>query len=107
MIYSVTYTITSALSAMAGDYAETGTIGEFNSLREAFDAVQETRTSQVAGVECIEADSWPISPTYPPRYITVNNGMEFITGDNESRSLHIPDNVTGSSACRIARLLEA
>jgi len=104
VLFSVTYEIVTPESAEDGDAAERGFVERHCSLRDAIDAVQSTRTSRVGGVECIECDSWP---TVDPRWITVYNGMEYETGAQESRSLHIPASVTASSARRIARLVGA
>ena len=103
-VFNVTYEIVTPESAENGDVDESGFIAENVSLRDAIALVSETRTSRVGGVECIECDSLPCDA---PRWITVMNGMEFETGAQESRSLHIPDGVTESTARRIARLMGA
>jgi hypothetical protein len=72
------------------------------SLREALDAVRETRTNEVDGVQCIQPSD---NIADQARWFTITNGMEFRTGARESRSLHVPDNVTAASRRRIARLL--
>jgi len=99
--FSVTYEIVTPESAEAGDADERGFIGRGLDLRDAIDAVTATRTNEVNGIECIE----PSDSHGEFRWLTVYNGMEFKTGACESRSLHIPDNVTGHSRRRIARLL--
>jgi hypothetical protein len=71
------------------------------SLRAAVAEVRETRTAHVGGVESIDTDS----SSGRARWVTITNSMEFLTGAQESRSLHIPDNVTDASSMRIARLL--
>lgn len=52
----------------------------------------------------VEADSCPVTRAYPPRWFTYGGGWN---GDGESVrvSLHLPRNVTASSAMRIARAL--
>lgn len=102
VLFNVTYDIVTPESAQYGDYEESGWIAQHVTLREAIAAVFETRTSQVSGVECIEADEWPICT---PRSIKVCNGMEFQTGAQESRTLHIQDSVTPASRRRIAKLM--
>lgn len=102
--FAVTYEIVTQESASEGDADERGWIGERLSLRQALDYVRETRTNQVGGVECIECDE---SPVRSPRWVTVTNGMEYLTGAQESRSLHIPDHVSAASRRRIARLVGA
>ncbi len=103
-LFSVTYEIVTQESAADGDFEESGFICEGFSLRDAIVLVNGTRTSRVDGVECVECDSLPCTA---PRWITVLNGMEYETGAQESRSFHIPDNVTPSTARRIARLMGA
>ena len=61
-----------------------------------------TRTSEVDGVESVQPSDSRIEDA---RWFTVTNGPEFRTGARESRSLHIPDGVSGASRRRIGRLL--
>ena len=103
-LFNVTYEIVTQESAEHGDFEEWGFIAEGVDLRRAVECVHETRTNRVDGVECIECDS---SPCDAPRWITVLNGMEYETGAQENRALHIPQGVTASSARRIARLVGA
>lgn len=102
--FSVTYEIVTPESAEHGDVDERGFVEENATLRDAIQAVNETRTNRVDGVDCIETDS---SPCIRPRWITIANGGEFETGAHESRSLHVPDTVTTASARRIARIMGA
>ena len=103
--FSVTYEIVTPESAARGDAEELGFIGEGLTLRDALAGLNSaTRTNRVSGVECIECDS---SPCDRPWWVTVNNGMEYETGADESRSLHIPASVSDASARRIARLAGA
>ena len=102
MLFNVTFEIVTPESAENGDAEERGYIAEGVSLRDALALVSETRTSHVDGVTAIEANECPVTA---PNWITVYNGMEFLTGANESRSIHFPDNMTASSRCRIARLM--
>ena len=104
MKFSVTYEIVTQESAEHGDAEERGYICEDSDLRSALTELHETRTSRVDGVECIDCDSYP---TTAPRWITVTNGMEYETGAQESRSLHLPAGITPASARRIARLVGA
>jgi len=103
-MFNVTYEIVTDESAEHGDADERGFIGENMSLRDAIEAVRETRTNQVDGVECIEASEYPGNNF---RWITVVNGREFDTSAQESRSLHLPDQVTGATRGRILRLLKS
>lgn len=103
MRFAVTYEIITPESAEQGDAEERGYISQGVTLREAIQDVHATRTSQVSGVECIEAnDSNPANA----RWITVYNGSEYLTGAHESRSLHMPDSLTGASRARLVRLVE-
>ncbi len=95
--FNVTYEIVTPESAEYGEAEECGFIAEDVDLREAFCLV---------GHMAIEADSWPTSLDNPPRWLTNYEFNEnYTTGARESRSLHLPDTITGSSAMRIARLL--
>jgi hypothetical protein len=66
------------------------------SLRSAVAEVNETRTAHVDGIESIDGDHCAV---------TITNGMEFLTGAHESRTLHIPPNISRASGRRIAKLL--
>ena len=74
-LFNVTYEIVTQESAEHGDFEESGFICEGFSLRDAIVLVNETRTSRVDRVECIECDSLPCTA---PRWITVLNGMECV-----------------------------
>jgi len=102
--FDITYEIVTQESAEHGDVDDQGYIAQGLTLREAIDTLFETRTSRCSGVECIEPSCSDIKDT---RWFTVRNGMEYETGAYESRSLHMPDHVTGSSRHRIARLIGA
>lgn len=100
--FCVTYTITTYESAEQGEYYEQGFIlerGEGETLRDYVDALQDTRTSKVNGLEgidyCFNGDSG---------VITYVNGMEYETGATECRTLHI-DGITESSFKRLVSLL--
>ncbi len=103
-LFNVTYEIVTPESAEDGEVEDCGFEAENVSLRDALDVVQQTRTSRCGGIEAIEAND---SDPRRARWITIYNGMEFETGARESRSLHIPDTVTGASRLRIARLMRA
>ncbi|MDE3023047.1 MAG: hypothetical protein KGI54_14560 [Pseudomonadota bacterium] len=102
--FSVTYVIVSPESAESGDYEESGFIEESLPLRDALKVLFETRTSQCGGIECIEPSDSIISNA---RWITIHNGMEFITGCQESRSIHIPEHVSATSRQRIWHLINS
>lgn len=102
-MFNVTYEIVTEESAEQGDFEETGFVMEKASLREAFEAVFETRTAHCSGITGIDANCYPINPHFVS-WFTVDNGMEFLTGARESRSFHFPDNLTASTKARILRL---
>jgi hypothetical protein len=95
--FNVTYSIVSQESAEQGDFSETGFIIESTDLRDAIKETFKTRTCHVGGIESIERQDYSVS---------VQNSMEFLTGDYEERTLHIPRNVTPSSRKRILRLVK-
>ncbi len=100
--FNVTFEIVTQESAEHGDAESRGFISENGNLRNAITDLFDTRTSHVDGVTAIEANECPVTD---PRWITVNNGMEHLTGDYESRSLHFPDHITPASRCRVAKLI--
>ena len=103
--FNVTHEIVTDESAEYGEAAESGFIAENISLREAIENLSAASNS--CELASIEADSWPISRDNPPRWITYQYGRDWESGDCESRSIHFPRGITGSSAIRIARLLGA
>jgi len=100
--FTVTYGIVTSESAENCDYAEQGWIHEEpTDLRTAIDGFYGCH---------VEADVCPVSLALVPRWLTayrVNDGTRdfYETGAEESRSLHLPESITPSSALRIARLL--
>ncbi len=87
MTFHVTYQIVTEESAEQGEAAESGFIDKDLGLREAVNAVFRTRTLFVGGC----------GVCYDDRTFTVDNGMEFLTGEYESRSLHRDRKVTNAS----------
>jgi len=98
-MFSVSYEIVTPESASYGDCAERGMIARNVTLREAIDFLFQTRTIHVGGIEANDSN------VEGARWISVYNSSEFFTGAQETRSLHIPDNVTPSSRKRIHRLV--
>jgi hypothetical protein len=101
-MFSVTYEIVTKESAREGDVAESGFISQGSTLRDAIADVRATRTSEVDGVAYIEPSDSRIGNA---RSVTIGNGMEYLTGAYESRSIHFPDNLTSATRVRIARIL--
>lgn len=103
--FDITYAIISPKSAEQGDFAETGFIEQnVTSLRDAIHLLFETRTCEVSGISGIEANTSDINNI---RWVSVFNGMEFITGSYEERSLHFSDNITQLSRKRIFNLVQS
>ena len=88
--YSGTYDIVTPESAENGDVAEAGYVAEDVSLRDAIDAVGGVCYEHNGGYE------WFTNCEY---------NLNYGTGAQESRSLHLPDGITGASRVRIGRLL--
>ena len=95
MKFDVTFEIVTEDSAACGDTSEAGNISENSCLRDAIADFRATRTNTVDGYSIQAGDRW----------ITVQNGMDWINGEYESRSLHRPANCTDSSWMRICRIL--
>ena len=72
-----------------------------DTLRDAIADLSATRTSHVDGVECQLAKFLPWQPAL---LLTIYNGMEFRTGEKESRTLAIVG-IKHTSARRLAKLL--
>jgi hypothetical protein len=104
-IFNVTFEIVTDESAENGDAQERGFVAENISLRDAIDGLSASSNS--CELASIEADCWPISRDNPPRWITYQYGRDWQSGEFESRSIHFPRGITGSSAIRIAKLLGA
>ena len=102
MKYYITYSIVTEESAQDGDYAEYGEVGETDRLAEALDWLFATRTAECDG---IESTSGSFSAYGGRLTLAVFNGMEFRTGDQEQRGLHV-HGISESSAKRIAKLAD-
>jgi hypothetical protein len=96
--FNVTYEIVTPESAEQGDAEERGFLLEDARLREAVDLCESCGT-------LVEADSSPLSREQPPRWLTFYGDLDYRDGSQESRSLHLPEGITPSSALRIARLV--
>ena len=94
--FSVCFEIVTQGSAKHGDADERGYISQNVSLREALKDFTSTRTNECDGGDGLECSG---------DWFTYYNGMEYLTGAFESRSLHPPRNITASSFNRLSRLL--
>ena len=100
-MFSVTYEILTEESIEHGEAEESGFVAENISLREAIDLVQKTESNH-----CSQSGIEPSDSRVDcARWFTVYNSADYINGNIENRSLHIPDHVTPASRKRIARLL--
>jgi len=97
-VWNVTFERITPESAEHGDVDASGFLAERCTLRDAL-AYWEGIGAHV------EADCCPLSLKHPPRWFTTYGEMEPATGDNENRSLHIPDHITPASRLRLARLV--
>lgn len=104
VLFDITFEIVTPESAEHGDAESRGYIWEGATLRDAIGALFETRTSQCGGIQNIEANDSDLSRA---RWLTVYNGMEFLTGAHESRAIHFPENLTGSSRARLINLIRS
>lgn len=104
VLFDVSFEIVTQESAEHGDAESRGYIWEGATLRDAIGALFETRTSQCGGIQNIEANDSDLSRA---RWLTVYNGMEFLTGAQESRSIHFPDNMTSASRVRLINLIRS
>jgi hypothetical protein len=97
MNYTITQDIVTPESVEFGEVDSTDAWDEDN-LRYALESVRDTRTNGVGGVEstCAEYCGGQLC-------IAVYNGMEYRTGDYETRRLFIR-NITRSSARRVCTL---
>jgi hypothetical protein len=95
--FNVTYDIVTPESAEDGDVEDSGFVAQDVSLREALASLGGTAQ---------EADTSPYSLAHPPRwFINYEYDQDWQTAASESRSLHLPGNITPSSAMRVARLI--
>ena len=97
---SVTYNIVTPESCEHGDFDEIGFIeepGPLTTLRDCINSVYTTRTSHVDGITCRYSDRDSFTPAF-----TICNGMEFLTGAQETRTLHI----TGCTTASVTRLFK-
>jgi hypothetical protein len=93
--FSVTYEIVTPESAEECDAAERGFVCENVSLREAL--------AEIDGAS--EASEWPFDGRNDAWFTNYEYGTDYATGAQESRSLHMPRNLTPATRRRIARLL--
>jgi hypothetical protein len=100
LLFSVTFQTVTEESAEIGDYEDQGIIAEGLTLREAIKEANETHDGHSLGIESIEA-----SDTHTPQWVNINHSPDLYTGVQETRSIHLPENITPSSKKRIFRLI--
>jgi hypothetical protein len=108
-LFNVHYAVITPESAESGEADEVGIADENMSLRDAIQEVFRTRTNEVDGVQCIEANCDPLPTSgwlqfFP--FCTVYNGMEFRTGAHENRSITPAGRITASSWRRVVQLVK-
>lgn len=97
MAFSITYEIVTPESAEHGEAEEQGYVLESVTLSEAMSELRQHRGCYV------EADGYPVRE---PRWFTFyETSTDYRTGAVTSLSLHLPRDITPSSARRIARLV--
>lgn len=95
--FSVTFDVVTPESAEQGDVADSGFVVDGVSLRDAIAALQG---AQVA------PSCEPFNPNYRYTWFyTMDAEVNYRTGAEETRALHLPTNLTPSTRRRIARLL--
>jgi len=101
-LFDVTFDIVTEESSEDGMVSEAGFIVEDERLRDAIRAVSATESNTTDGhnVDANETNG-------RIDWVTVSHGMDWITGQYETRYLHIPETVTPASSRRIARLVGA
>ena len=108
--FNIHYAIITPESAEYGEADEVGIQDENLSLRDSIKELFRTRTNEVGGIACIEANCDPLPVSgwlefFP--FCTVYNGMEFKTGAQENRSLTPSGRITASSWRRIVRIIKS
>ena len=104
MKYKPVFSVSYSLVSNEGDLNESGFVAENVRLRDAIGELFDTCTAHCGGVESIEPSDSDIGSA---RWFTVNNSMEYLTGEHESRSLHLPESITRASRIRLARIIRA
>jgi hypothetical protein len=99
-IFSVTFDIVTEKSAEHGDTTESGYVLKSVPLGDAIHSVLTTDSNTIDG-QTIYANE----TNGRINWVTVSHAMNWITGEYETRHLHIPKTVTAASTRRIARLL--
>jgi hypothetical protein len=108
-LFNIAYAVISEDSAECGDVEESGMVDTGLNLRDAVAELFRTRTNEVGGIEAIEANCYPLPASgwleFAPA-VTVYNGMEFRTGEQENRSLIPCGRITAASWGRIVRMVK-
>lgn len=100
--FSITYATWTDEAAEAGETDDHGFCIQGLTFSE---ACSYLRSLGAVGCYC-EADSYPISTSCPPRWLSfIHVETDYTTGEVTSYALHIPSQVTPSSRIRIAKAL--
>jgi hypothetical protein len=99
--FTVTYEIVTEDSAENGEAVACGALADKLSLRDALSYVNATDSCHCSQSSVEASDS----RVCEARWFTVYNSANYLSGNYENRSLHVPAAVTASSRLRIARIL--
>ena len=102
MKYKPVFSVSYSLVSNEGDLNESGFVAENVRLRDAIGELFDTCTTHCGWVELIEPSDSDVGSA---RWFTVNNSMDYLTGECESRSLHLPKSISRASRLRLARIL--
>jgi hypothetical protein len=100
-LFNVTYEIWDEGAFEIGETDDKGFISKDVSLSDAISDVLGTSSRRFVGYN-VEPNCSEVNDA---RWFSVDHGSDIVTGDHETRALHIPDSVTSASRRRIARLL--
>ena len=106
-LFNIHYAIITTESAEYGEADEVGVQEEGLRLRDAINELFATRTNEVDGIEGIEANCYPLPKSGWLEFVpalTVYNGIEYLTGAQENRSIFPVGKITAASWGRIVRL---
>lgn len=95
--FTITYGVVTPESAVNGEESDAGFVARRLTLREARDMLRYEG-------DAVSADCWPWSARTPPRWLTFAPDTDYRTGAETTKSLHLPNLITASSAVRVARL---
>lgn len=116
MKFRLTYSIVTEESSQQGDHAYHGFVTRNQTFPRKYGYIPENPATfslresidfLLSRDSCgpVEADCCPVNSEFPPRWFTYGGSLDKY-GESTQVSLHLPKNVTASSAIRVARLLK-